>query len=180
MKITIQLFITLAICITCTSLSCQKEKDELPRATQEGKNTFGCKIDGKLFVSKNVITVPVTPGLSSYYDESTKRMRLYAVEPPNEEANRLQRHVTINIYDLKIGNNVLNNINKQEIVIVEINQLDKYYETNASIGGTLNITRLDTVANIISGTFSFQAAPRFNPGPNISVTDGRFDITYQP
>lgn len=40
--------IILIVCVTCLSLACQKEK--LPKLTEEGKNTFGCKVNGKNWV----------------------------------------------------------------------------------------------------------------------------------
>ncbi len=157
-------------------LSCKKEK--LPKPTQKGANTFGCKIDGKIFIPKDVITVPVIQGFSSRYSETTKELRLSAVEPPNEKEKRLQRDIVINIHDLKIGDNKLDEISYARIVISEEYQLDKYYGTNSTTGGILNITRLDTNQNIISGTFSFVAAPMQINSLNVHVTEGRFDISY--
>lgn len=105
-------------------------------------------------------------------------MRINAGEPPDENKNYLKRYISLEIRDLQIGKNILNETNKAQVVISTKDQSDQYYETKADIGGTLNITRLDTIESIISGTFSFQAAPRFNNNPNISITEGRFDIRY--
>jgi hypothetical protein len=48
MKNNLSKFLIYIFSCTLLSLSCKKEK--LPKATQEGKNTFGCKIDGKVFL----------------------------------------------------------------------------------------------------------------------------------
>ncbi|GAA3922444.1 hypothetical protein [Hymenobacter algoricola] len=50
------------------------------------------------------------------------------------------------------------------------------YESNSGPAGTVDITRLDPVARIVSGRFAFSLR---KPGcPNIEATDGRFDIKY--
>jgi hypothetical protein len=116
--------------------------------------------------------------LSFYYEESKKSFHLFATEPRNEDG--FKRNISIEIQDLRQGMNTIDEKNKALVVFSKNNQQDQYFETNVTVGGTLTITRLDTVANIISGTFSFRADPKFNPGSNINVTDGRFDITYQP
>ncbi len=178
MKLSKQLLIALAVCITVMGFSCRKDKDGLPKATEEGKNTFGCEVDGAIFIPKDVVTVPITPGLSSYYDERKKLFHLFATEPRNEDG--FKRNIFLEIQDLRQGMNAIDEKNKALVVFSKRYQQDQYFKTNVTTGGTLTITRLDTVANIISGTFSFKAVPRLNPGPNIHVTDGRFDITYQP
>jgi hypothetical protein len=61
MNLSRQLLIAIAVCITVTCFSCRKDKDGLPKATEEGKNTFGCKINGAIFIPKDVVTVPVMP-----------------------------------------------------------------------------------------------------------------------
>lgn len=177
MKISKQTFLSLLICMTVISLSCQKEK--LPKATEKGNNTFGCKIDGKVFVPKQALTYPNMPPLRGSYDESSGYMQLNASEPKNSEHNGFQRYIRFDIKNLQSGNNSLNDNNTASVYLFENNQLDQQYETNATTGGTLTITRLDTVANIISGTFSFQAALRPDNSKILNVTNGRFDISYE-
>lgn len=179
MEITKQLFIALAAFITSTSLSCQKEKDDLPKATEDGKNTFGCKIDGKLFIPEKTITYPAMPPLRSFYGESDGYFELRVSEDTDEANNGLQRYMIFKLYNLEIGGNTLNEENKVLVIISEGDQSDNRYETNTTIGGTLNITRLDTVANIISGTFTFNAGLISDNSKILSVTEGRFDVTYK-
>ncbi len=162
-----------AICSLLLLVSCQKEK--LPKATEKGKDTFGCKIDGKVFVPKDALTYPVLPGLTATYNENGKTLEIYSTEPNNGS----KRSISIIIQEIQKGNNVLNETNKAQVFLFMDNQPDQYYETNAATGGTLTITRLDTVANIISGTFSFQAALRPDNIKTLNVTNGRFDITYE-
>ena len=174
MKHPIMLLFSLLLLFT----NCKKEK--LPKPTQEGKNTFGCKIDGVVFLPADVITVPVIPGLISFYDETgSGYFELRATENKDEHKGGLRRTLLFKIFNLKSGTNSLNEQNKVSVKIsVDNNQLDKSYETNNTTGGILTITRLDTNQNIISGTFSFVAAPRQINSQNLQVTEGRFDISY--
>ncbi len=160
-------------------ISCKKEK--LPKPTQKGANTFGCKIDGKIFTPEDVITVPVTVGLRASYDETgSNYFELRATEKKDEEKGGLRRTILFKIFNLKLGTNNLNEQNKVSVKIsVDNNQLDKSYETDVATGGILTITRLDINQNIISGTFSFVAQLQPGASKTLSVTDGRFDVQYK-
>ncbi len=51
--------------------------------------------------------------------------------------------------------------------------------TNIQYTGKVEITRIDTVNNIISGTFEFSAINLYNTPQPITITDGRFDVKIQ-
>jgi hypothetical protein len=158
--------------------SCTKEK--LPKASEKGANTSGCKIEGKVFVPEQTITYPSMPPLTSYFNESNGSFELSVSEDSDDSNNGLQRYFHLDIKTLTIGVNKLNETSIAEISTSQLNKTESF-TTTETIGGTLNITRLDTNANIISGTFSFQAAirPTNTPGKIITVTNGRFDINYK-
>jgi hypothetical protein len=162
------------------NVSCNKE-EQLPKATEEGANTFGCKIEGKLFLPENTITYPMMPPLQGSYMESDGSFRLTVSEDKDESNNGSQRYFSLSVARLTLGTISLNDINNAVIALSETDQAEQHYTTTEAVGGTLNITRLDTVANIVSGTFSFQAAlqPTNTPGKIINITDGRFDIKYE-
>lgn len=44
----------------------------------------------------------------------------------------------------------------------------------------LTLTKIDTVNNIIAGTFEFTLLSEHAPGVTLKVTDGRFDLRYFP
>jgi len=50
------------------------------------------------------------------------------------------------------------------------------YETNAKVSGQLMITKLDTMKQIVSGTFYFNALN--STGDTVKITNGRFDMPY--
>lgn len=51
------------------------------------------------------------------------------------------------------------------------------FKTNATYFGTVTFDRFDTFNNIMSGTFEFQAQ-EITTGKIITITDGRFDLTF--
>lgn len=174
---------TLCLCIgllyTLTfNLSCTKEK--LPKASEKGADTFGCKIDGQLFVPAKTVTYPPIAPLIAYFNEADGSFELSVSEDRDQSANNLQRYLHLDIKNLSIGSNKLNEMNTAEVSTAELDK-NESFTTTETVSGTLNITRLDKNANIISGTFSFQATmrPTNIPGKIITVTDGRFDIKYK-
>jgi hypothetical protein len=162
------------------NLSCKKE-EKLPKPTEKGANTFGCKIEGRLFLPQRSTNFGSMPPLLTYYNDSSRHFELSVKENPDISNNRLQRYFHLEVQNLSIGTNSLDDISTGEVSISELDQAGQAFTTTQTIGGTLNIKRLDTVAHIISGTFSFKAAmrPTNTPGKIISVTEGRFDITYE-
>jgi hypothetical protein len=155
---------------------CNKEK--LPKATKEGKNTFGCKVDGKVFIPEDLNTYPITPGLVTNYNESTGSLHIYATEREDENNNDMKRMISIDISTLQMGNNVLNKVNTGMVEIASDLRPMQSYSTNYTMTGTVNITRLDISSNVVSGNFSFKAALRSSGEKVITVTDGRFDFKY--
>ncbi len=156
--------------------SCQKER--LPRKTTEGKNTFGCLIDGKSFVPQDVIGFPTTQGLSVYYNPDSGYLEILCYE---KKKQGIRRSITFKIHGLKTGQNNLNSQNFVQLVIsTDFELLSRWYNTTDSIGGYLSINRLDTSAKIISGTFSLKvvSAPTSATYEIINITNGRFDVKY--
>ena len=51
--------------------------------------------------------------------------------------------------------------------------------TSATYTGSVTLTRLDTVAKVVSGTFQFNALNIYNTPQPLSVTEGRFDLRLQ-
>ena len=155
------------------------KKDLLPSATQKGANTFGCKINGAVFIPHDVYTYPVDPGILATYNDSTKKFTIFAIEPPDDNKNGLQREVYIEIVNPTIGQNNFTNTNYAQVFISVHFQPEKWFQSNNTATGTLNISRFDITAKIVSGTFSFDAAQRDSLTNVVHVTDGRFDITYK-
>ena len=70
----------IAMFFTLSASSCEKEqaKPTLPPETQEGKNTFGCYINGELFLWQRGSASFGHPSLSANYRHSTRSLSINA------------------------------------------------------------------------------------------------------
>lgn len=169
----------LAVGTACINLSCSK--DRLPEVTQDGKNTFGCKVNGKNWVPHGgggfSGIEPVNGGYQKTYSFNTTSNNVFILAYDGK--------TNINIYLRSVGKPGLYSLKYNTLDIT--NQLDPYnygyyqsddgseYLTNTENSGEVNVIRADTINNIISGTFNFSAFNR-STGKTANVTDGRFDI----
>ncbi len=165
------IFIALAICMIYISLSCQKEK--LPKLTQEGKNTFGCKIDGKNWVPNGGGGFsgidPVNGGF--FRDINTIYIRAY----DKEESVQLYLLNVFSAGEYPLNFNTLpkpDNLDPESYGLYE-NATSRYITTSEHTG-KVTISNRDTVNKIISGTFEFTAVN--SNGKTVKVTKGRFDV----
>ena len=144
------------------------ELEKLPAATQEGKNTFGCLVDGKAWVTKSSIDA------TAFYQEgillitaidSKQGMSLHIYDQILSEKN-------YNLNDPGPFSNMAN--------FGDYNCNGGYSTTNQYIGN-VQITHLDQSFGkwIISGTFEFEAYSE-ECQKTVKVTDGRFDLNYAP
>lgn len=165
---------------------CTKEK--LPKATQEGKNTFGCKVNGKNWVPQGGGPFsglePVNGGYQATYNFNITKNNVF-IRAYNGESS-------INIYLRSVERTGVYPLNFDTGSSPNYRNPDNYgyYETEGNINGIIrsieyytttqytgrvNITRADTTNKIISGTFEFTAVNR-ETGKTVKVTDGRFDV----
>ncbi len=64
-------------------VSCNKDapiNTDLPPATEEGKNTFGCYIDGSPFVAKVRFTIGGPMAVSAMFDEETNYLTIQGAQ----------------------------------------------------------------------------------------------------
>lgn len=177
-------FLSTVLCfLLFTNINCKKDKlrvDQLPAATQIGKGTFGCLVNGEAF-TPTIELFSYSNHFSYGYDPDYG----FGVDVINKKDNYFG-HIII---ELKIKNimagqtYVLDNYNvsgKGGATYTNIldNGISLDYTTNNQVNGTITITKLDPVKEIISGVFAFKAISSTN-GETINVTDGRFDLTFK-
>ena len=144
----------------------------LPPATQEGKNTFGCLVNGEVWVPAGK---PRDRKLDLSYDPGFRG-----------GAFNVSAYKTTNDVDqfMVIGGNGINEIGIYNFVpngqtgdpgaIFTDQDLCSYLGYEFIQDGWFKINRLDLEAQIISGTFEFTLA---KPDcDTIRVTEGRFDM----
>ncbi len=199
MKSPFQYLLTLLTFILIAS-SCQKEEiaveDELPPITQEGLNTFGCKIDGEVLVPKDGNPTLFVDGAKGLQAANRKlningvgEMSYFYVKAVNAQDNGgdyifLYIPNLENPGDYDLGNSTgstlyENNSPNHAIVISYDGETTGKRYLSFEGGGSIVIDRYDTINTIISGTFEFDVIKESDPfSDTLSVTEGRFDINW--
>jgi len=156
----LRICVLLLVIVAFTNMQCEKsnteKKDELPAETQEGKNTFGCLVDGKVWLPKSGGTYPPLSSTMSYsidllalgYD-SFIHFRILETE--------LFEGKTIPL----LSNQAWMRMRSKEF---------------KSAQGALKISKYDKAKQIMAGSFYFTA--KSDEGDSVIIKDGRFDISY--
>jgi len=176
MKHLLQLFILLIFFI---ATSCKK--DELPTPTEEGKQTLGCRVNGKLFVAQRKSMWQLSEEISANVQERDGIMTLYIRGTDSTidgepsiylliDYDRVQQGVTYSFNDPNTG------IASAEYKYHHTTTNSTEYITSQSLFGELKFTLLDKDKNIASGTFSFDAED--SQGEKVEVREGRFDVLF--
>ena len=147
----------------------------LPEATQSGKGTFACYVDGNAYIAKkNEITAyyQYTQGYYVFGVSSNKKMLpVFSIIIGYIQENSI---VESEVYTLGYYEN-----NSQFGGISFVYEPDIPYQLNTTDGinyqGEFTITKLDMETQIISGTFWFDVQDP-KTGETRQVRDGRFDV----
>lgn len=150
--------------LVLTGMKCKKETPEvelqLPKETQTGTNTFGCLIDGKVFVPKG--SFPYS-GLTASIQFDILNLRA--------NSSSTGEGIGFGVRDLNTTGEYLANDNNNNFGYGK--QGNNYDATD----GKITITKYDKINNIISGCFNFNAKD-LKTGKTVSITEGRFDLKY--
>jgi Family of unknown function (DUF6252) len=165
-----------AFCCLLLVLACKK--DDLPKPTQIGADTLGCKVNGKVWIPDGVPGVPPIPPVSGGYQYKNEvYIRAYKGKGNTDQTIKIfLKNVTKpGIYSLNYDTGYFPQAASPENHATYSSRYpDSFYGTTAQVGGTVTITRADTVAKIVSGTFSFTAVDK--DGNQVKITSGRFDV----
>lgn len=165
----------------CMGVQCKKEEPDkveeltkLPPATTKGRNTFGCLINGKAF-----------PQSSEGYHEKMVYYNdgeLFINYSTNFSTFDLNESISIMLKRLKSEGSYLIEFGSpiEEFIVVysKEERFSSTANTNNVGSVTIIITRLDTINQVVSGTFSFKLK-NDSGNKEVSVEHGRFDFQYQ-
>lgn len=170
------IFFATLFLISLTASKCRKEKtpanplDQLPPETQTGAGTIGFLADGKPFTANY-------PKVYATYIFTTQDGYSLGINAKNgSEWNLGLLSDSLKIQEKNtylLNNNVFTKNGAWGGYIVLPNE----YFTKPYLQGELYISHLDSVKQIISGTFWFNAADTIS-NEKIQITDGRFDLHY--
>ncbi|MBF9224347.1 hypothetical protein [Hymenobacter ruricola] len=177
-------YLTLALAATLLAPACKKDDpdDGLPPATQEGKNTGGCLVNGERFVATGYGSglgriSALSGGFafdSLYYLELSG-----VVKGNNVDVLLFFRSRKPGTYPL--NRNTLYYPQGDPLTIfshatyTESNNTGELYVTDAQHTGQVEFTYADVARRISAGTFEFTAASTFDRSKTVTVTSGRFD-----
>jgi hypothetical protein len=149
----------------------------LPPVTQEGKNTFGCKVNGEVWTPYSTCNVFYGRrckelGFEVRQSDSLHKLPIsfnLGTASDTDSSSFLMYTPATNI--TQTGNVI------DSVVLLFFKSGSQFYHYPPSYtSGAVNVTKLDTVNHIMSGTFSFTL---YNSnGDSAVVTDGRFDLTF--
>lgn len=152
--------------------SCKPKEDPLPAPTTDGLNTFGCKINGKVWIANGIRNDQGTPAkaIEAEYKQVSATTFYLFIHTTASTKDRVQLTLPKGV----VGSNVLEN-RYDEPFAVYYDDNSRLYTTTSQNPGKVIITRLDTVNRIVSGTFEFEGEFIVNK-ETVRITEGRFDI----
>jgi len=178
------------LCLLLLFTACD---EPLPRPTKKGKDTFGCKINGKNWVPEGGEFLSSVKPLVARYDGNILRIDANTANKKNNTSIYLYLEKVTGTGEYPINfitdvppfgtsytsHGIYYHVDKTYLDPVT-NSYGKrsFYATNAKYPGKVNITRLDSSTKIVSGTFEFTAENRDNPGQTVKITSGRFDTHW--
>lgn len=149
-------------------------QEQLPPITTIGAGTFGCKVNGKVWVAKsNKTGWPSTyASVDKSNDNLVHILGMILLNNSTDQAIHVyfntEKKTIYPIYLRKDGNRsggFNDGNNNQE------------WSTDSVTGGETTILKYDTITQILSGTFYFDCINK-ETNDTMHITDGRFDMHY--
>jgi hypothetical protein len=161
-----------------TGCSCKKQitdSNGLPSITQEGKNTVGFKVNGKVWTPYSPCGFSQDPcgAIQLGYNLSTAPMYYFALGVSRNSNPRSSFGiVSITPYTISTIGNKYDSVN---VTYTDYsNGLDIYIQSYNHKGNFI-ITKIDFTNQIISGTFE---CTLYSATDSVVITDGRFDCKF--
>jgi len=173
MKNILTILASVAIILSLAS-SCKKEKmpDALPPITTEGKGTFGCKINGEIWIPKTQDEfLGNNFDLYSAWEATPQRITILASKRYGEFDEGLSlflSHPLIGTQDTL--NTIIDFQNRKQ-------SLELFRNKNIRYLSKIDILRFDLPNRIASGTFEGVVIKKSN-NDTLRITEGRFDVRF--
>ena len=184
-------FLSLAAAMLLT-VACNKDNtdpDGLVSATQEGKNTGDFLVNGVPFGPRSRVSTPADKPVKAYWSHSNQGQATIEITFFREDDNKKVRSLDVMVASIKQPRTYLliDLINPYTVIGAKSSgrytlpftspTFQPIYLTGPTARGEVIITRYDTTAHVISGTF--EAKLREYQGPDsLYITKGRFDCTF--
>ena len=179
------LLLTWLLAVPLLWSSCNKSNNcpelSLPPVTIEGLNTFGCKIDGEVWVPHTdwqLIQTPLDFGeITVVYHENENHFYLRVDRRPNGQCDSTDQvlHLGINIDDIVSEFPDSSYIGSASFS--DWNTGRWQYRLDTTLSSTIQLHRFSLSERILSCSFSFSFLHEPS-GETKQVTDGRFDLSF--
>jgi len=155
---------------SCSLFSFGDDDNTLPKATTSGRITFGCRVNGEVWIPKGYDGVPnfEAAWFSDY--GGVVQVSVYRIISQGNVESIQMNPINVNgpgEYDL---------MSSDYILAVYTNGKCDYDEVGLVSSGKMNITKLDFDNQIVSGTFFFNLEKA--NCEDVAITDGRFDLRF--
>lgn len=187
MKNILRLCMYIFICLLCLSLNCNREikpNSVLPPETQEGKNTMGCKINGKIWEARSDNSrIIYNTGKFNYSFSLGYNRTIVGLDFEGNgylENSKYSKYSYVRISLVDSLDDVFNKSYNLQPDITKYPRLNMSYSysddslknvvTSYATSGKLFFTKIDTLERIVSGRFEFITRN------NHVITEGRFDL----
>ncbi len=186
------LLLAIALSICAGASSCKKENpdpDGLAPATQEGKGTGDFLLNGVAFSPRPSVSSPSTNpvGVTAYPGRLPHTRDFEFVFYRMIDRNRVDTfNLILNavttsgtyLLNLPVNPHVVTGANQSLAVFTQVLPTpERMFVTGPTSVGRITITRLDTTAHIISGTFDAKLK-EYQGTDSVSITKGRFDLKF--
>lgn len=175
--------------IALTASDCKKHKlgnpvDQLPPETQTGANTFGCLVNGKVFLPKGPSLSPILTCYYQYIYYPSPVGYVFQVAANNKSDKFFFQSINIGSDSLKLIEGKAYNLEESirggsrgnyVKAKTDNTSYDNYFTYSPS-SGQFVVTKFDEINQIASGTFWFNAID--SNGDRVHITDGRFDMQF--
>ena len=162
--------------------SCKQEIKTLPDPTQTGANTFGAKVNGENFgpLGGSFLTKATLEATHTTDSSIIINARNFSRSPIEFEMELYIKNVyapgTFQLNE-NTGAYPSQSASYGHYLRRNINITDEWI-TSTNATGTVQVTKIDWEARIVSGSFEFTANPKYGSAP-LHVTEGRFDVRFQ-
>lgn len=169
-----------------SQFSCRKNsigEPQLPPITQEGKNTFGCKVNGKVWVPSFKCQLFGNQCAELEYTivpqfNGNDTSLFFSISAGNDAGSHdyfVIAPMQANCFIKGIGNY------SDSLSVHFFGNLGDFYKYNATFTRMLypefNITTIDAAKKVVAGTFAFTLFTR-DLKDSVIITDGRFDFQF--
>jgi hypothetical protein len=171
--------------VSFSAIGCRETvpEDRLPPVTQTGANTFGCKINGKVYTPKSSkndlsdIMYPVYTGVMFDCDNNTLNTLIH-IEKTELTTISLYINDTVLLSEKEytLNGQGLDNLNGRVTIQYLTYDTTNLWKTYTAIPNSGSITITKNTDNIISGIFSGKLMRGNDQNDIIEVTEGRFDF----